>query len=75
MLEIEWAQFEHRNFYITLDLTTPHDEGEYKLVKDYVSTVCRLQDLFVSAQNVNVASLGQPVPGTFMLNRCIRFPL
>jgi hypothetical protein len=51
------------------------DEDEYKLVKDYVSTVDRLQDLFVPAQNVNVASLGQPVQETFVLNRCIRFPL
>jgi len=56
------------------------DEEEYKLVKDYVSTVYRLQDLFAVIQNipapdVNVASLGQPVPETFVLNRCIRFPL
>ncbi len=51
------------------------DEDAYKLVKDYVSTVYRLQDLFVPAPNVNVASLGKPVPGTFVRNRCIRFPL
>jgi hypothetical protein len=51
------------------------DEDEYKLVKDYVSAVYRLQDLFVPAPRVNVASLGQPVPETFVLNRCIRFPL
>ena len=51
------------------------DEDAYKLVKDYENTVYRLQDLFVPAQNVNVASLGQPVPETFVLNRCIHFPL
>jgi hypothetical protein len=51
------------------------DEDEYKLVTDYVSTVYRLQALFVPAPNVNLASLGRPIPETFVLNRCIRFPL